>query len=125
MNKLFVYGIFLGEDMRQAYGMSNPRYATVKDYATWGEHIVMAYHQQGAGLALSGLLVDVAPFQMGRKGMRDNWAMLDALEGGYDRIEITTTDNDKAYMYVGKGYDDESETSSNSQSRTESEKQPV
>lgn len=37
-------------------------------------------------------------------------------QGGYDRVEITTTDGDKAYMYVGKEYNDQSEKSSDTAS---------
>ncbi len=92
MIRLFVYGIFLDETMRQSYGMTNPRYTTVKDYVTYGNGIVVAHRQRGAGLALTGLLVD----------MYGDWDELDRLEYGYDRIVIKTTDGDKAYMYVGK-----------------------
>jgi hypothetical protein len=125
MDRLFVYGIFLGENMRRAYGMSNPRYATVLDYATWGHHIVQAHKQKGAGLALTGLLVDVAPYMTTDRGIRNNWAALDALEGGYDRIVITTTDGDKAFMYVGKELHDEGSRSGSSQSSKQGEKEPV
>lgn len=97
MNKLFVYGIFLDEKNRQRYGMSNPRYATVKDYATWGNYIVTAKHQSGAGLALTGLLVDIEP---------EAWPRLDALEAGYDREEVDVLGLGKAYMYVGKDFDE-------------------
>jgi hypothetical protein len=102
LNKLFVYGIFLSERQRAAYGMSNPQYATVLDYATFGGGIVTAYKQADIGLSLTGLLVDVAPYEMREHGMRDNWKALDALEYGYERILITTTDGVKAYMYAGK-----------------------
>ena len=94
MNKLFVYGIFLDEFNRQAYGMSNPKYATVKHYVTVGHHIVAAVPvDKSNNCALTGLLVDMNP-----KG----WDKLDSLEGDYDRIEIETTDREKAFMYVAK-----------------------
>lgn len=97
MNNLFVYGIFLSESRRQYYGMTNPQYATVKDFVTYGEYIVTAYKQENAGLALTGLLVSMNPAK---------WRDLDRLEGGYKRIVITTTDGDKAYMYAGKEHDE-------------------
>lgn len=95
MNRLFVYGIFLDEHMREHYGMANPHYATVADYATYGNQIVTAYKQENAGLALTGLLVNMNP---------EKWENLDRLEGGYKRIVITTTGGDEAYMYAGKEY---------------------
>src|SRR5258708_25919628 len=101
MNKLFVYGIFLGERMRQAYGMTNPRYDTVKDYVTYGDHVVQAHHQPERGLALSGLVVDVEPYQLNELGQLHHvWSALDRLERGYDRIEIVTVTGEQAYMYV-------------------------
>lgn len=125
MNRLFVYGIFLDENMRNAYGMSNPRYATVKDYVTYGGSIVTAYKQEGAGLSLTGLLVDVNPYEMGRRGLKDNWARLDALEGGYERIEVETLGGDKAYMYAGKVFHDESEESGDTASNKQSQEEPI
>lgn len=95
-NKLFVYGIFLGENMRNSYGMTNPVYATVPGYATFGHHIVQATHLEGSeemNLELTGLLVDVDP---------THWAQIDSLEAGYDRAVITTSRNEKAYIYVSK-----------------------
>lgn len=89
--KLFVYGIFLSEYNRQAYGMTNPEYATVKDYATFGGYIVQAVHIPESGLSLTGLLV--TPNE-------EQWGRVDALEAAYDRVIITTTDGDRAYMYV-------------------------
>lgn len=89
--KLFVYGIFLGIDMRHRYGMLDPTYATVKDYATFGDYIVKAYKVPGMGLALTGVLV--TPDQ-------DRWESLDRLESGYDRVIVTTTSGIKAWMYV-------------------------
>lgn len=90
---IFVYGIFLGERNRNRYGMTNPRYATVMGYATYPfgtGHIVYAKPLEGA--CLSGLLVDM-PI--------DRLPDLDALEGGYDRVTVTTTDKTQAYMYQG------------------------
>lgn len=97
MNRLFVYGIFLSESQRARYGMTNPQYATVKNYVTYGDQIVTAYKQENAGLALTGLLVDVDP---------EHWDRIDRLEGGYVRTVITTTGGEQAYMYAGKEYDD-------------------
>lgn len=91
MNKLFVYGIFLDKYMRDEYGMTNPKYATVPDYATFGGGIVMAVKIPDARLSLTGLLVDMNP---------DNWDKLDRLERGYRRIEITTGSGQQAYMYA-------------------------
>jgi gamma-glutamylcyclotransferase (GGCT)/AIG2-like uncharacterized protein YtfP len=93
MNKLFVYGIFLDERNRQYYGMSNPSYDTVADYATYGGEIVAAYHQPNAGLALTGLVVNIDPAR---------WPELDRLEGGYTRREVTTLRGERVYMYEGK-----------------------
>lgn len=104
MNRLFVYGIFLDELRRGRYAMSNPEYDTVRDYVTYGDHIVTAYHQPRRGLALTGLTVDVNPYELGERGeLIDTWARLDRLEGGYERKVITTTTGVEAYMYVGKG----------------------
>jgi gamma-glutamylcyclotransferase (GGCT)/AIG2-like uncharacterized protein YtfP len=93
LQKLFVYGIFLDENNRRAFGMHNPEYAVVADYATYtiGGSIVMAYHVPGAGLGLTGLVCDVEP---------SKWERLDQLEGAYDRITITTKDGERAWMYV-------------------------
>lgn len=91
-NRLFVYGIFLGETMRKNYGMSNPKYATVPGYATFGYHIVQAAYIGGdINLALTGLTVDVDP---------DKWQSIDALEGGYDRILVKTESGEEVNMYV-------------------------
>lgn len=89
--KLFVYGIFLAESHRLSYGMSNPKYATVRGYATRGHHIVEAVKDDK--YTLTGLLVDVDPRA---------WKVIDRLERGYDRVEIETTLRERAYMYVGK-----------------------
>lgn len=91
LNKLFVYGIFLDKANRNAYGMTNPEYATVKNYATFGSIIVQAVHIPDINLCLTGLLVDMNEYK---------WGALDALEGGYRRIVITTTEGKKAYMYA-------------------------
>ena len=89
LNKLFVYGIFLDEANRRAYGMSNPRYQTVSGYATFGKGIVMAYPvNEEAGL--TGLVVDVDP---------DRWESIDNLEYRYDRFKVTTDLNEEVWMY--------------------------
>lgn len=95
MNKLFVYGIFLSERNRWDYGMTNPQYATVKGYATFGGRIVEAVYVGDVwpNACLTGLIVDADPTQ---------WKDLDALEYGYDRIRITTTSGEEAWMYVAK-----------------------
>lgn len=91
MNKLFVYGIFLSEDMRKDYGMTNPRYATVSGWATVGSHIVQAV-KAPKEYCLTGLLVEVP----------DNydWQPLDSLERGYERIKVKTVQGTVAYMYA-------------------------
>lgn len=101
LHKLFVYGIFLAEVRRQQYGMTNPRYATVRDYLTIGDYIVQAHHVPGADLALTGLLVDVPT--------NYDWKPLDQLEGGYNRTIVTTTDGERAYIYVSPVIQGESE----------------
>lgn len=94
-NKLFVYGIFLGKGNRDAYGMSNPQYATVPNFVTVGGHIVKAVPvEDGARASLTGLLVDVDP---------QYWAAIDNLEYGYDRNIVTTTNGVRTYMYTVKG----------------------
>jgi gamma-glutamylcyclotransferase (GGCT)/AIG2-like uncharacterized protein YtfP len=90
-NRLFVYGIFLNESNRNAYGMSNPRYATVANYITVGHHIVQAMKVEGHGIALTGLTVDVNP---------DKWPSIDSLESGYDRRLVSTDSKEEVYMYV-------------------------
>lgn len=89
--KLFVYGIFLGESNRQTYGMTNPQYATVPGYITVGGQIVQAQPVQSQDVALTGLLVDMGSTR---------WQGLDALEGGYDRVKVKTTTGVEAFMYV-------------------------
>lgn len=90
MNRLFVYGIFLDAHNRLAYGMSNPHYTTVDGFVTIGAGIVQAV-KAPTGYALTGLIVDVDP---------NYWEKLDKLEGGYERILVTTVDNEEAYMYA-------------------------
>lgn len=93
LSKLFVYGIFLGETMRDAYNMKNPKYATVPGYVTVGEHIVQAVPVEGYRIALTGLLVDADPTK---------WSRLDALEAGYDRIKVKTDMGEEAWMYAAR-----------------------
>lgn len=71
--------------------MTNPRYATVRGWATIGGDIVQAVEAPEA-YALTGLVVELP----------DNydWRPLDALEGGYERITITTVQGQQAYMYA-------------------------
>lgn len=90
LNNLMVYGIFLGFHARNNYGMSNPRYSVVKDYATvpLGGHIVAATPLEGYDL--TGLYVDVDP---------DFWDSIDLLESAYDRIKVTTF-RGEAWLYV-------------------------
>lgn len=112
MNKLFVYGIFLGQGMRDSYYMSNPEYAVVHGYKTValdiaGSDIVEAVPDESSDL--TGLLVDVAPYVNTGFKLRNNWERLDALEHGYDRVKVTTTLGDRAWMYVQKGNRDEQE----------------
>jgi len=94
LNRLFVYGIFLGEDGRKAYGMSKPQYDTVPGYLTVGDYIVQAIKIEDQRIRLTGLRVDVDP---------DYWGKIDDLEAGYDRVKITTTNNQDCWMYVAKG----------------------
>src|SRR4051812_7599639 len=91
VDKLFVYGIFLDENNRNGYGMRNPRYATVADYITIGGDIVTAYRVPEIRASLTGLVVDMPS---------DRWADLDALEAGYNRIQVNTS-RGKTYMYAG------------------------
>jgi len=96
MDKLFVYGIFLDEGNRNAYGMSNPHYATVPNWATVGGYIVEAVPCKGA--TLTGLLVDMD---------ETRWERLDQLERGYIRTTVQTTEGINAYMYAGGIPDEE------------------
>jgi len=89
--KLFVYGIFLGEGMRNAYEMKNPSYSTVPQYVTVGEGIVQAVKVDAKGVALTGLLVDVP---------KSVWPRLDRLETGYSRVRVKTHGNTTAFMYA-------------------------
>ena len=90
-DKLFVYGIFLDEENRKDYGMSNPQYTTVPGYLTVGSYIVRAVQTDNTSVALTGLLVDIDP---------DMWPSLDSLEAGYDRIKVRDVSGDIAYMYA-------------------------
>ena len=90
-DKLFVYGIFLDEENRTEYGMSNPQYTTVPGYLTVGSYIVRAVQTDNTSVALTGLLVDIDP---------DMWPSLDSLEAGYDRIKVRDVSGDIAYMYA-------------------------
>lgn len=108
MNRLFVYGIFLDQSMRDRYAMTGEHYATVKGYATIGDSIVAAI-PMSESFALSGMVVDVAPSRSGitpptRGLVVDNWQALDSLEAGYDRIKVTTTDGENCWMYVSRYY---------------------
>ena len=98
LNKLFVYGIFLGENIRKSYGMSNPQYRTVSGYITIGDFIVQAIPIKSKEVQLTGLIVDVDPTQ---------WEKIDKLEGNYDRIKVSTTSGETVWMYVSKGVKDE------------------
>lgn len=98
MNKLFVYGIFLDQHNRDAYGMTNPEYDTVPNFITVGSYIAQAVRvDPQAGLCLTGLTVDVDP---------DKWESLDRLESGYERIEVITTSGEQAYMYAERSTDE-------------------
>lgn len=90
LNKLFVYGLFLGERMRDSYGMWGAKYTTVRNYSTipLEGNIVAATPLEGYDL--TGLLVSVDP---------EYWGKIDSLESGYDRIKISTSYGE-AWMYV-------------------------
>jgi hypothetical protein len=90
-NRLFVYGIFLGQERRDEYGMYNANYATVPGFITKGNYIVQAEPTDEPSAELTGLTVDVDP----RK-----WPMIDSLEMGYDRVLVTTSNNEVVNMYV-------------------------
>lgn len=92
--KFFFYGIFLQKSTREGVGIpGDGKYDTVKDYATWGSHIVTAYENPDAGIALTGLVIDVPESSIPR---------LDAIEAGYERKTITTVRGESVQMYVGK-----------------------
>lgn len=94
LNRLFVYGIFLDANNRNAFGMSNPEYDTVLDYITQGHRIVEAVKvNRSFGTALTGLVVEVDP---------KRWGRIDQLESNYDRIKVITTSGVTAWMYAGK-----------------------
>lgn len=103
--KLFVYGIFLGESMREGYGMRVIGYDTVRDYITVGGHIVQAKKvDPKMGAALTGLVVEV-PETLAydhKEGEYDNIERLDALETGYDRVIVQTTAGHECWMYCEK-----------------------
>lgn len=91
MIKLFVYGIFLRQSTRDRYHMVGHEYATVAGYITVGEHIVQATKVDNPNIALTGLVTSIH---------EDHLPAVDRLEGGYDRIKITTNQGEEAYMYV-------------------------
>lgn len=96
MERLFVYGIFLDEDSRLAYGMRYPQYATVRGYATVeaiGSGYIVEAIKVSESFCLTGLLVYVPS---------SNLRMLDALEGAYDRERVQTTSGVDCWMYVAK-----------------------
>lgn len=108
--RFFVYGIFLGQSMRQAYGMTVVGYDTVRNYITVGDHIVQACKVDGeVGASLTGLVVDVPErFKSPVTNMeRDNIERLDALEGGYDRVQVVTTSGVKCWMYAEREFNRE------------------
>lgn len=97
----FFYGIFLDEDTRHHYGIySEPKYATIRDYVTYGSHIATAHKQEGAGLVLTGIIVDVPLSSI---------PAIDRLEGGYDRTQVTTVQGRGTYLYVARDYEAEAE----------------
>lgn len=104
MNRLFVYGIFLDEFMRDKFAMTDPHYATVRGWATKGGSIVRAVADNN--YTLTGLVVDVSPYKDFQYADTtysvDNWMALDSLEAGYDRIVVTTTDGEDCWMYISK-----------------------
>ena len=102
--------------------MENPEYDTVKDFLTYGSRIVTAYKQEDCGLALTGLVVDMPSYIYKGNEAIDNWARLDALEGGYHRIKVKTVRGVEAYMYAGENYGAQE---SNSVSTTASTEEPV
>lgn len=90
--KFFTYGIFLSYRMRKNYNIdASAHYATVEGYSTRGGLIVEAF--PCAGHTLTGLVVDVPDHV---------WRTLDAIESGYDRITINTTQGEEAQLYVAK-----------------------
>lgn len=90
--RLFTYGIFMSYTIRLGVGIyANAKYATVLGYATIGDQIVMAVPDEK--YTLTGMIV----------GVPDGvWPKLDRIEGGYDRITVTTTYGQEAQMYVRK-----------------------
>lgn len=92
-DKLFVYGIFLGEKLRNMYGMSNPRYGVIRGLTTilLGGNIVGAYRVENEDIALTGLIVDVNPTY---------WQEIDDLERGYTRTEAITESGERVWIYI-------------------------
>lgn len=107
MSKLFVYGIFLSENMREQYGMQYPRYAVVNGYKTVlvARDIVEAIPDKTG--ALTGLIVDV-PKEIeyegitGERYITDTFERLDRLERAYNRVRVVTTQGEECFMYVAK-----------------------
>lgn len=102
LSKLFVYGIFLSERLREAYYMKDASYDTVANFSTVGKGgvnstIVEAVVDEGK--TLTGLVVDVEPTVVFGDSVFDNWDRLDKLEHGYDRVKITTNSGVEAWMY--------------------------
>ncbi len=95
--QLFVYGIFLDEDNREHYGMTNPRYDTVQGFITVGGSIVQAVPSTTFGASLTGLVVDIPT---------ENLHRVDLLEMGYDRIKVETNSGVDAFMYSTMGIRD-------------------
>lgn len=95
LDHLFVYGIFLGADMRYKYDMTSPTYDTVPGFVTFGEYIVQAVPVDPTiDVSLTGLVVDVDP---------DRWKDIDELESNYERIMVRTSRGKEVYMYAAKG----------------------
>lgn len=93
-NRFFLYGIFLSQRTRDRYGMYDAEYATVQGFVTRGSHIVSAERTDDDGLALTGNTVSIDPSYI---------PALDRLEGGYDRIIVTTNDGERVWMYAKPG----------------------
>lgn len=87
--RLFVYGIFLSQRNRERYFMVDAEYTTVRGLKTVGDYIVQATFDTTA--CLTGVTVTMPV---------DKLDSLDALERGYKRIEVLTTDNEVVDMYI-------------------------
>jgi len=99
LRRLFVYGIFLDAHMRDSYNMGhNIKYDTIRDLATFGGGIVSAHRIPDAGLALSGLRIELPD-----SFSEEDWARLDALEAGYTRQIYTTVGGRDVFVYIGRG----------------------